>query len=114
MNWIKLASPEQVSEILKNDEDVPCLIFKYSSRCDLSELVWLRLQQNQIFEKSPLRAFFLDIIRHPDISKLVAKTFEVQHESPQVLLIRDGFCTYEADHLEITPEDIVDNYHERF
>jgi bacillithiol system protein YtxJ len=41
------------------------------------------------------------------LSNAVAEQFGVRHESPQVLLIKDGRCVYDASHLGISATDIA-------
>jgi bacillithiol system protein YtxJ len=57
-------------------------------------------------EKKPV-PFFLDLLAHRNISNAIEKQFQVQHESPQVLLIRNGICIYSASHSEIDYSEIM-------
>lgn len=57
-------------------------------------------------EGTPL--YFLDLIAHREISNTVAEIFQVHHESPQVLLIKNGECIYETSHGEISAEDLAE------
>ena len=57
---------------------------------------------------------FLDILNYWVLSNLVADTFDVYHQSPQLLLIKDGECIYEADHLEISVEDLKEELADDF
>lgn len=45
--------------------------------------------------------YYLDLLKFREISNLVAETYRVHHESPQLLLIYAGECTYETSHGEI-------------
>ncbi len=98
-----------MQKVIKLSADVPCIIFKHSPRCDLSHLALLRLAENWDFKPEELEVYTLDVIAQKDLSQLVADTFDVYHESPQLILIRNGECTYEAAHLEITITDLKDN-----
>jgi bacillithiol system protein YtxJ len=51
--------------------------------------------------------YFLDILRYRNLSDLIAETYAVPHESPQVLVIREGECRYEESHLQIDPLEIL-------
>lgn len=52
--------------------------------------------------------YFLDLISHRDISNLIAETFQVHHESPQLLLIKDGECILDASHSDISAEEVAE------
>jgi len=102
MNWIQLESIQQLQDI-KNAPGYS-IIFKHSTRCSISMMARKRfeLDEDAIPEGTPL--YFLDLIRHRDVSGAVADLFNVYHESPQVLIIKDGTCIYHASHGEISGE----------
>lgn len=52
--------------------------------------------------------YFLDLISYREISAQIAETFEVQHESPQILLIKNGDCILEASHSDISAEEVAE------
>lgn len=56
---------------------------------------------------SAVNLYFLDLIKHRDISAAVADVFQVHHESPQALLIQDGKCTFDASHSDISADEIA-------
>jgi len=106
MNWIKLNSEDQLNEIREKSTGRPQLIFKHSTRCSTSALVKSRLERNQ--PPSSIDFYYLDLISYRPISNQIAETFRVHHESPQVLLIRDGKCVYEESHMGITMDEIIE------
>jgi bacillithiol system protein YtxJ len=107
MEWEQLESAEQLKHIKDRSALQPVLIFKHSTRCAISRTVLDRLERSWdlggLHDVSP---FFLDLIRHRDVSNLVASEFQVQHESPQVLVIRNGLAVYDASHVGINYEDL--------
>ena len=105
MKWIPLTNETQLQEIIEKSADTPQLIFKYSSRCSLSDLVRDRLER-----KAPPPAidfYFLDLITYRMLSNKIAQLFQVHHESPQILLIRNGECIYEESHTAIRMDEII-------
>jgi bacillithiol system protein YtxJ len=106
MNWITLQTEAQLAEIQEKSAARPQLIFKHSTRCSTSALVKGRLERAK--QPESIDFYFLDLIRHRPISNKVAEDFFIEHESPQVLLIRNGECIYDESHLGITMDDIVD------
>ncbi len=52
--------------------------------------------------------YFLDLIAHRDVSNAIVEIFKVNHESPQLLLIKDGECIYETSHGEISAEELAE------
>ena len=50
--------------------------------------------------------FYLDLLSYRQLSNKIAQIFSVPHESPQILLIKNGECIYEESHLGITADDL--------
>jgi len=110
MNWINIKNTEQISEIVELSKSVPCLIFKHSTTCNTSAMAKFRLEEDWDFEAKELQPYFLDIFTDKGISNEISDYFQEYHQSPQILIIEDGFCTYEESHLEISVADIRKNW----
>ncbi len=106
MNWIPLDSLDQLNKIIERSNEIPCAIFKHSTRCSISSMAKLRLEGDWDFSNNDIEAYYLDLIAHRDISNQIAETFSVHHESPQILLIKNGACTYDSSHLDITVDEL--------
>jgi bacillithiol system protein YtxJ len=48
----------------------------------------------------------LDLIAYRPISGIIAEKFDIEHQSPQILVIDNGKCTYSATHWDISMEDL--------
>lgn len=110
INWIPLRKNHQLEEIIERSNQVPCLIFKHSTRCNISSMAKYRLEEDWEFKVDDIEPYYLDLIRYRDISNAIAENFSVVHESPQVLLIKDGECVYDASHLDITVKELEDEF----
>ncbi|MDX1910647.1 MAG: bacillithiol system redox-active protein YtxJ [Saprospiraceae bacterium] len=104
--WIPLRSEAEILRIQERSRQVPCLIFKHSTRCNISSIARFRLEDDWSFGPQEMEAYYLDLIQHRSVSNAVAETFQVYHESPQVLLIVEGECIYDASHLDVQVEEI--------
>src|ERR1700761_4861708 len=104
MNWIPLVTEDQIEDIKTKSSSTPQVIFKHSIRCGTSGMAKNRLEKANSPEQADF--YFLDIIRHRNISNKIAEDFNIQHESPQVLLIENGNCVYNESHLSIDMEEI--------
>lgn len=102
MVWHNLEEIEQLENIKAESSEYPVLIFKHSTRCSISSMAKSRVERAWNFEEEQIKAYHLDLIAYRDISNQIAETFEVEHESPQVLLIKDGSCIYNASHNAIS------------
>jgi bacillithiol system protein YtxJ len=106
MNWIEIVSEAQLTDVKQLSGTRPQLIFKHSTRCSISSMAKSRLERGTAPEG--IDFYYLDLIKHRDISKKVAAVFDVSHESPQVLLIKNGECVYDESHSGITMDEIIE------
>ncbi len=104
MNWIPLKSEHQINEIKSNSDKNPQVIFKHSIRCSISSMAKNRLDKNDKLEG--LDFYYLDIINYRSISNKIAEEFNVDHQSPQVLIINGGQCVYNESHSGIHIDEI--------
>ena len=108
MNWIPLERMEQLDEIVEISNAVPVLIFKHSTTCGISRMVLRSFEKAYNYDKKQLEPYFLDLKAHRDISNAIATKFNVQHESPQLLLIKNGTVTYHTSHGAIEAENLLE------
>ncbi len=106
VRWIPLTKKEQVSALIDLSQEKPCVIFKHSTRCSVSAIAKYRLENAWDFEADEVEAYFLDLIAYREVSNFVSAAFSVYHESPQVLLIRDGECICDVSHLDISVDEL--------
>ncbi|RRA97619.1 bacillithiol system redox-active protein YtxJ [Larkinella rosea] len=105
MNWNKLQDNAQIAQIKEESAEQPVLIFKHSTRCSISSTALSRLERNWS-DSAGIKPYFLDLISYRPVSGEVADTFGVDHQSPQVLLIQNGECIYDASHFEISFDEL--------
>ncbi len=106
MNWNILDKVEQLDAIRRRSHEVPCLIFKHSTTCVISVTAKQRMESDWDFKADEIEAYYLDLLQLRPISNAIASDFGVHHESPQILLIRNGECIYDASHLDIQVSEI--------
>jgi bacillithiol system protein YtxJ len=108
MDWIVLNDESQLQDIINRSETRPQVIFKHSTRCSVSSVAKARLDRSSSPEQADF--YFLDLIRYRNISNRIAEMFDVHHQSPQVLVIRNGVSVYDESHMGIDMEEIVDSF----
>ena len=106
MNWILLTEEPQIEQIKEQSKQQPVVIFKHSTRCATSSMAKSRLEKETAPENTLF--YYLDLIRYRSISNKVAEDFHVHHESPQILVIKDGECIYDDSHIGINMRDIAE------
>lgn len=106
MTWHTLITEEQLESIKIASNIKPQLIFKHSTRCSISSMSLNRLNREPDFPNADFH--LLDLIANRHISQKIADDFQVQHESPQVLLIKNGKCVYDESHNGINMDEIAE------
>jgi bacillithiol system protein YtxJ len=105
MNWTSLESADQI-EGIKHQQGYS-LIFKHSTRCSISMMVKKRFELDWSKLPDDLPLYFLDLIKYRDLSNKVSSDFQVYHESPQLLLIKDGECILDLSHGQVSVEETL-------
>lgn len=105
MDWNLLTAEEQIETIRERSTKKPQLIFKHSTRCSISSMAKARLERGTAPDSVDF--YYLDLIAYRPVSQKVASSFGVDHESPQILLIKDGRCVYHESHSGISMDEIL-------
>lgn len=100
INWIPLTFMGQLDEIVAFSNQKPVVIFKHSTRCSISRMA-LKQFENEFDLEDSVDVYFLDLLEYRDISNEVASRFGVYHQSPQLLLIKEGKSVYDVSHSDI-------------
>jgi len=105
--WQSLTQPEQLTDIVRESHEQPILIFKHSTSCSISAAAKSKLERQWADAGlDNAKIYYLDLLRYRPISAQIAEQFGVRHESPQLLLIQDGECRYDASHMGIRLSDV--------
>ncbi|MDQ6813212.1 MAG: bacillithiol system redox-active protein YtxJ [Bacteroidota bacterium] len=81
------------------------IIFKHNTTCPISKSVKQKLEQDAALIPENTPFYIIDLLAHRDVSDSIASTFNVAHESPQLLVIKDGKCIYNESLYNISAEE---------
>ena len=101
LSWIPLSSLDQLDQIKEQSKTIPVVIFKHSTRCVISRMVLREFESSFAKDQHTVSLYFLDLLAHRDISDEISSEFEVFHQSPQLIVIKNGEAIYNASHNEI-------------
>jgi bacillithiol system protein YtxJ len=107
MMWINLSNIEQLQEIKHKSNYKPQVIFKHSTRCSISSVAKSRLDKS--CPPANMDFYYLDLIKYRNISNKISQEFNVYHESPQVLVIRNEKSVYNESHTAIDMQEIAEH-----
>ena len=106
LNWIPLTTLSQLDEIKKQSKTETILIFKHSTRCGISRMVIKQFESMFDEELKNLKVYYLDLLNYRNISDEVGYRFQVLHQSPQLLIIKNEIAVASASHYGITQVNI--------
>ncbi len=98
MNWKTLTSLSQLDDILATSSERPQVIFKHSTRCHISRAVKSNFVNEWSGGPDDIDVFYLDLLEHRDVSNAIMNKLNVRHESPQIILIKNGKAVYHDSH----------------
>jgi bacillithiol system protein YtxJ len=79
----------------------PVVLFQHDPWCGVSAAA------HQAMATLPWPVVLVDVARQPMLSRTIAERTGVQHESPQVLVLRDGVAVWSASHRAITAQAVA-------
>lgn len=107
-DWIALNSEDQIDKIISDSEQRPQIIYKHSTLCPVSAQAYRRLKLVDADVSQSADIYYLDVIAARPVSNAVAERFRIQHESPQILLIRNGRLVWDESHYGIQGDAILE------
>lgn len=102
--WQALNSISQLEEITEASKTKTQAIFKHSTRCGISRMVIRNFESSFDSTEDQIDLYYLDLLNHRDVSSEIAAKFQVFHESPQFIVIRNGVMVHHSSHSSITPQ----------
>ena len=97
-SWHQMGQKEEIDSIIEASYTAWVAIFKHSTRCGISHSVLHHLIDSLEDQESPIQFYYLDLIQYRDISNTVSARLGVAHQSPQLILLKDGEVQYHASH----------------
>ena len=106
MNWKEFTEEAGLESIKEASKITTQVIFKHSTRCSISTMAKSRLERSEVPNNTEFN--YLDLIAHRNVSNKIADDFNVEHASPQVLIIKNGECVYDESHNAISMDEIAE------
>lgn len=106
LSWLKLTRVEQLPELQKQSNEKLVVIFKHSTRCGISRMVWNQFQASADFPSEEVVLYYLDLLAYRDVSDAVAEQFQVYHQSPQLIILQHEEVVHHASHSAIIASSV--------
>jgi len=98
--FAKITDKSALEELMARSADEPVIVFKHSNSCSLSAMAFSEL--------APLgkQVNLIEVQSTPSLSQEIEKRTGLQHQSPQVIVLRQGKAVWDASHFKIKIEAV--------
>lgn len=105
VSWNFIKQSADIETIIERSKEKPVVIFKHSTSCSISATALGRFERKWNAEANA-DVFLLDLLQYRDLSSQIAQEFGVRHQSPQILVIKNGESIYDESHFGISAETV--------
>ena len=98
--FVELHDAPELDELLSRSAEQPVILFKHSATCGISARAYREMTK---LEK-PIALVTVQNARA--LSSEIESRFAIPHETPQVLIVRDGKLAWSASHFRITADAV--------
>jgi bacillithiol system protein YtxJ len=106
VKFFTLDKMEQFDEIDEISQTKPVVLFKHSTRCSISRMALKQFDAEFNYPEEKIEWYLLDLLNHRDLSNEIAHRYNITHQSPQILVIKNGKAVFNASHDSIAAEDM--------
>lgn len=100
--WNDISTTDDLQRAVDRSFEVPVVIFKHSTRCFISQTVLRNFEKEMQTFSGEAEFYFLDLLAHRDLSNKIAADFGVTHQSPQMIVLKDGKAIKNASHQAVS------------
>lgn len=103
--WVNITEEQDIEDLEKRSFEKPVVIFKYSTRCGISRIT-LRKFETDLPENLDVAYYFMDLVKYRSLSNEIADRLKVRHESPQLIVLKDGKVIHHSSHQDINAKQL--------
>lgn len=98
--FIEIADVPSLDQFMASSNGSSAILFKHSDTCGVSARAYREMSQLS----QPVG--LITVQRARAVSNEIEKRWQVSHETPQVLIVRDGKVIWDASHFQIKAVDV--------
>ena len=93
--FFRINDKETLDKLLTDSQSKPVVIFKHSNACGISSAAYREM------EKIEEQVNLLEVQSARDVSRELADVTGIRHETPQVIVLKDGKAVWNASHFDV-------------
>ena len=99
-HFVPVADRTDLDRVFVESGEEPVVLFKHDFACHISASAYRELAA------VPGEVLLIDVGRQQGLADEVASRTGIEHESPQVIVLRNGQPIYSASHWDISSEEV--------
>ncbi len=99
-NFFKIDDRTALDNLLTDSKQKPVIVFKHSTACSISSRAYREMEKLDDVN-------LVEVQTAREISRELANLTGVRHETPQVLILRDGKAVWNASHFDVKAADVL-------
>ncbi len=107
-HWVEITSTDAIERIIHRSNRKPQFIFKHSTRCPVSSQAYSEVSSVTDAICDDVEINYVDVISYRAVSREIAKLLDIEHESPQIILVENNKVVWNASHFDIEAEAILE------
>lgn len=92
--FLKVDNKEVLNRLISDSRTKPIVIFKHSNACGISSAAYREMEQLE-------EVNLLEVQTARDVSRELADLTGIRHETPQVIVLKDGKAVWNASHFDV-------------
>ena len=100
-HFVKVTDTKSLEELANRSKERPVVIFKHSLTCPISSGAYDEMAEFRG------EVALVEVQRARDLSAEIEQRLGVAHESPQVIVLRNGQVVWNASHFNITADAVA-------
>jgi bacillithiol system protein YtxJ len=89
-----------LENLITDSKQKPVIVFKHSNACSISSRAYREMEKLDGVN-------ILEVQSAREISRELANLTGIRHETPQVIVLRDGKAVWNASHFDVTAADVM-------
>ena len=100
--WNYINSEADLEKAMEESHGKKVAIFKHSTRCFISKTVLNNFEKEVAKSDKEVSYYFLDLLANRNISNKIAEDLDVEHQSPQLIVVENGKAVKNVSHHSIS------------
>jgi bacillithiol system protein YtxJ len=98
--FLKIDDQATLENLLTDSTTKPVIVFKHSNACSISARAYREMEKLD-------NVNILEVQSARDVSREIATLTGIRHETPQVIILRDGKAVWNASHFDVTAAGVM-------